>query len=280
MSALQAAKKLGLRSHSWVLLKLLDYEIPTRTLSQARTKYEKMPFEGSMCERAYLLGLRAGDLSAERNHNLLRVATSSTRAVQIEMVRAVFGKYGHVHTYLTEYGSRPKEWRVYCDLDKSFNFLLEKTNEIPNWVLSDELCFYSFLAGYADSEGSFNVLRAPNNRLRVTIRRASEDRAILIQMEEKLRSLGFNPRFYLDRRKNTMASYGSYKKDFYALWISRRNDVTKLCKKLLLLSQHHGKIWMMELILSTEGKNWTDVEKDVRESRRKIKTPPSLPPFL
>jgi len=195
MSALQAAKKLGLRSHSWVLLKLLDYEIPTRTLSQARTKYEKMPFEGSMCERAYLLGLRAGDLSAERNHNLLRVATSSTRAVQIEMVRAVFGKYGHVHTYLTEYGSRPKEWRVYCDLDKSFNFLLEKTNEIPNWVLSDELCFYSFLAGYADSEGSFNVLRAPNNRLRVTIRRASEDRAILIQMEEKLRSLGFNPRF-------------------------------------------------------------------------------------
>jgi len=279
MSASQVAKKLGLRSHSWVLQKLLEHGIPTRTLSQARTKYEKRPFGGSLRERAYQLGLRAGDLSAERNHNLIRVATSSTRAVQIEMVRAVFGKYGHVHIYPTEYESRPKEWRVYCDLDKSFDFLLEKPNEIPDWILRDELCFYLFLAGYVDSEGSFNVLRAPNDRIRVTLRIASEDRSILIQMKEKLRSLGFNPCFYLDRRKNSVAPYGSFKSDFYALWIFRRNDAMKLCKILLRLSQHYGKIWMMELILSTKGKSWTDIEKGVRELRRKIKTPPSLPPF-
>jgi transcriptional regulator with XRE-family HTH domain len=273
LSTEKIAKLLGIRSHSSVLMKLMKYGIPRRTLSEIRTKYQKIPFSGALIEKAYIIGLRAGDLSAEKNHNMIRVATASTHLAQIEMFNEIFGKYTHVHAYLTnnESGS---EIRVYCDLDKSFDFILKKPETIPRWILKDNKLFFAFLAGYMDAEGSWNILKNGKNSVRFTFRIATEDRNILEQIKRKLKRLGFNAFLYLDTPKGSIK--GKYKceytKDLYALWITSKTGILKLIKELLPLSHHSEKIRKMKLILEAEDKKWSEIGNKVLGLRRKIKS--------
>src|SRR5439155_25046240 len=45
----------------------------------------------------------------------------------------------------------------YFTLNRSFDFLLPKLNEIPFWIYQDADLFIAFFAGYVDSEGSFFI---------------------------------------------------------------------------------------------------------------------------
>jgi len=271
-STLEIARELGVKSHTTILTKLAKHAIQTRTLSEARMKYVKNPFSGDLSERAYMLGLRAGDLSGSRNHKQIRIATSTTRTAQIKMVRDVFGKYGHVGVYPFLNDKGRWEWRVYCDLDRSFSFLLEKPEEIPEWILNNRHAFYSFFAGYMDSEGSWCIRKCGKNSIRFTLRVASTDKIILEQLKDKLEKYSFHLRMYLDKKKQHTSNYGSYNKNLYALWFFQKSDIIRLADELLNLSHHSEKICWMKLILEHKDKEcWDEVRMNVSNLRERIK---------
>ena len=119
----------------------------------AVTKHERKPFQGDGLEKAYLRGLRLGDLDALRHGRAVRVRLSTTHLAMANLFSSLFSPFGYVHYYARKGGFAGYEWNLECDLDWSFDFLLEKIT-LPelNRMGKDELA--GFLAGFFDAEGS------------------------------------------------------------------------------------------------------------------------------
>lgn len=267
----QVAKKLGIKNHSTVAELMMKYGIKTRSISEIKTKYKRANFSGNLTEKSYLLGLRTGDLSCLKNFYKIRVQTATTHPAQVKMMQDVFGKYSHVHVFVHKDKRGINEWHVYSDLDESFEFLVPKLEEIPGWILKNDNFFFSFLAGYADAEGSFDVFENTDNSISFHFRVASNDKIILQQMLTKLKSLEFSCGFYMHAKKGQKATYGIYSKNVYALRMFRKSDVFKLVEKLKNYSRHDEKIKRMKLIqdLKTETK-WNKIKDQVLSLRKEI----------
>jgi len=123
LSAKQIGKKFG-TNHRRILKKMKKAGIASRSLSEARTKKFKAPFTGDLNEKAYLLGLRAGDFYAKQQHISIRMQTMSTHPAQVELLRKAIEKYGETKTYYSKNKAREDEWFIYADLDRSFEFLV------------------------------------------------------------------------------------------------------------------------------------------------------------
>jgi len=130
MSMKQIAEKYGVIPGA-VRYWMMKYDIPRRNRYEATIKYPRKPFSGDEYERAYLLGLRAGDIHArKRATNTVGVNVTTTYPAMIELFERTFGRYGHVKKYPAK-GPLVYEWYVYCDLDTSFGFLIKKPMEAP-----------------------------------------------------------------------------------------------------------------------------------------------------
>ena len=162
----EIANKFGIKRGGTVRKKLVKYGIKTKTLSQAMTKKFKCDFSGNLTEKAYLLGLRAGDFYSQRMKESIRLQTTSTHSAQVDLLRQAIEKYGEVRTYLSKNKSRSDEWFIYSDLTQSFEFLLKKSLEIPDWIIKNDKYFYSFLAAYMDCEGNWHLAKSHKNYIR------------------------------------------------------------------------------------------------------------------
>src|SRR3989338_127409 len=167
----------------------------------------KTPFSGNLNEKAYLLGLRTGDIHARKHYRLIQADTTSTNDAQLKMFAQAFRKYGQVKSYKKKGGYTETTNRIYTFLDLSFGFLTQKPKIIPSWIMKNNGLFYSFLAGYVDSEGSWIITH------------------------HKLKELGYNSHFYLVRKKGT---YGNRvcNFDLYRVMIMSHKDVVKLAETL------------------------------------------------
>ena len=142
MSSLEIAEKLGNINARTIRKKLKKFGIPTRSLSEALTKKLKRPFLNNLNEKAYFLGLRAGDFYAKWIRKSIRVQTTTTHLAQIGLLKNAFKNYGETRVYLmknksSEGGWSGNEWFAYVDLHPSFQFLLKKPNKIADWILKD-----------------------------------------------------------------------------------------------------------------------------------------------
>jgi transposase-like protein len=265
LSASQVAKKVGIKSVSNILIALHKYGIPVRdryeALVTANTKYSKKSFSGNLKEKAYLLGLRIGDLEVRKDRNLIRIRVCSSKKSQIDMFKKVFGKYSKVRTYSQVIQGR-KEIFAYTYLDNTFKFLLDKPSKLPKWIISGDK-FYSFLAGYVDAEGSWKINKSHRDAINFTFYIGSEDELILEQIRDRLTRDGFSAHLYLEKKKGQQSNLGSYNKDLYAVCIFRKTDVVRLAKILLPLSRHMDKIKRMKLILEIKDKKWHEVKEKV-----------------
>lgn len=183
-----------------IRLRLIEYNIPIRTFSQAHlvqhnTWHEYHDFSGDPIEKAYMLGFRLGDLNVRREHvssEVLRLSCSSTRIEQINLIQRLFQPYGHVNINrklklaingMVEHG-------ITCSVNQSFEFLLDYSSNVPGWILNDDTIFLSFFAGLADAEGSFHLI-THTNRLPVgKFGIKNTDKALLEQCHTKLWLLG------------------------------------------------------------------------------------------
>jgi len=271
LSCKEISKKLNIKSSEKIRYYLKKYNINRRNKSEISTKYPKINFSGNLNEKSYMLGLRSGDISAEKNHRMVRVRTTTTHVAQVEMFKNTFEKYTHVHVY-SAWNKDHLEWRLYCDLNSSFIFLLDKIKKIPIWILNNKENFYSFLTGYMDCEGSWGIGRNNKNNLRFSFRIRTSDKTILVQLLEKLEKFNYKTNFYIEKSKGSTTNKGKLHRDFYCLSLLQRKYVVKIAKKLITLSKHKEKIIKMQLIIGeSENKYWDSVRLKVLKLRNEIK---------
>lgn len=267
----QIADKFGIRYGRSILKKMKKYGIPSKTLSEANTTKRKDTFCGNLAKKAYLLGLRAGDFHAKWMKRSIRAQTTTTHLAQVELTKQAFSEYGEVKTYLSKNKARDDEWFVYVDLHPSFEFLVEKPQEIPEWILNDDLYFYQFLTAYMDCEGSWQIQKSHELHIRFIFRITNADLIILEQIKKKLELLKYNPNLYLTHKKGKPVSYGAYRNDIYQIFLYRKNEVLTLAKILYPISKHSEKTRKMNFILNNHNFKWNEVQKGWLGIRNEIK---------
>jgi hypothetical protein len=269
----QIAQQNGLMSERSVRKRMERFGIPRRTVSEALTRKLKRPFDGTDSEKAYLLGLRAGDFHAKRIKQCIRLQTSTTHPAQVQLLHDALCKYGELRQYLYIPKERQREWFIYVDLHKSFEFLIQKPMHIPEWILNDEICFAAFLSAYIDCEGNWHVSRS-HEKIRCTFRLRSSDKELLDDVSRKLIGMGYTPKTYLERKKGTKIGYGSLTNDFFGLIINKRVDVLRIINFLKPNSRHDEKTKQMRFIQENTGKKyetaimmWREIRKRINEER-------------
>jgi|TARA_B100001964_G_scaffold148365_2_gene163507 hypothetical protein len=270
-SSLQIAEKLGKVNDRTIRKKLKKFGIKTRSLSEAGTIKFKASFSEDLRDKAYLLGLRAGDFHVKWARKSIRVQTTTTHTAQVDLLKKSFEKYGEIRKYYSKNKARQDEWFIYTDLDKSFKFLLKKSEEIPQWILENIDNFYSFLTAYMDCEGCWRVAKSHKNSVRFFFNIGSNDKKIMKEIKEKLTSLGYYALIYLDKKKGDNTPYGFYNKDIYRVVINRKSDIIRLIKNLIPLSKHSEKVRKMKFIIKNKSKKWFEIEKDWNKLKEQIK---------
>jgi hypothetical protein len=271
LSTLQISRKLGIKSRETVRQRMIEFGIPRRTRLDAITKYQKTQFSGKDDEKAYLIGLRAGDVSCIANHNQIRVSTTTTHPAQINMMKNVFGKYSHVHAYSFDNNGQT-QIHVYSDLDKSFNFLLGKVQKIPSWIMKNDLYFFSFLAGFADSEGCWCIAKS-DEWFNFVFTLSNTNATILEQIKMRLVGFGLTPRIRQSKEKGSLDGFGVRNEALHVLHIENKKFVLKLGVLLLLLIHHGEKARKIKLMLKLRDKiRWNEIKNSVLKLRLGIKT--------
>jgi len=168
--------------------KIKNLGIKTRSISNRACKHKKKDFNGSLIEKAYMIGFRLGDLNVSQKKNVIVVRCSTTKRAQASLIKNLFSPYGGVSITKAKRGTI--EINVY--LNNSFKFLLPKEDRIPSWIIKNKKFFLAFFAGYADAEGSImsNKLSRGNKAASSTIEIQSYDKVILYQSWSKLKSIG------------------------------------------------------------------------------------------
>lgn len=167
---------------------------------QSVTKYAKTPFSRDRIERAYLMGLRYGDLHVVRHGRAIRVRVSTTHPAMADLFESVFSANGHVHRYPREAKLVEYEWSLECDLDETFEFLLFRPS-IRNLKLMTPGETIAFLAGLFDTEGSV-LLHRKNNRHTPEIAFSNFDKKLVDFIFSRLRLLGFSAHVYWRKQPN------------------------------------------------------------------------------
>src|SRR5688572_5396358 len=141
-------------AYSYIDTRIKLLNIPRRTLSSSHIVSKRVDFSGNLCEKAYLIGFRIGDLRVRKmykNSETILIDCGSTKPEQIKLIKKLFSKYGRIWI------SKPKQdnrVQIECGLNNSFSFLLNKPNRFPEWTLQKKDLAISIIAGFIDAEGS------------------------------------------------------------------------------------------------------------------------------
>lgn len=178
----------------WNHLKARGLGLRDRVEAQIKavTRYERKPFSGDSVEKAYLMGLRYGDLHVVQHGRAIRVRVSTTHPAMAELFESLFSPYGHVSRYPRLASLVPYEWTLECDLDSSFGFLLIRPM-IKDLRALTAAQFDAFLAGFFDAEGTIYLHRKRYGHMfEASI--SNTDLALLSFIEDRLRGRGYHPR--------------------------------------------------------------------------------------
>ena len=234
-----------------IFKKIKGYKIKTRNYSLAGIIYPKKEFNGGNKLKAYMIGFRLGDLNvrAVNKKSTVFVKSNTTKEDQVRLIKEVYGKYGH---FKISYGKN--DFCVWCNLDKSFSFLIKKEDKIDGWIINNNKCFFSFLAGYTDAEGNISICQG---RARFRIR--TYDKNILFQMYKKLNSLDINTIFNLVSKAGIVHGI-KQNKDSWGIFVNTKDDLLKLLRLIKPYIKHKKR--MKDLVLA---------EKNVLERNKKYR---------
>lgn len=220
------------------------HKIIPRSPSQARIRYHvRKDFNGSLVEKAYLIGFRLGDLNVYTTSSVsetIVVRTHTTNLIQVNLLDELFKKYGKVTVSKSLYG-----YNINCFLNRTFNFLLTKNDAVEEWISDVQSSTMAFIAGYIDAEGCFQI-----NQGRGRFCLAACDRNILCWIKNSLERQNINTKLTLITVK------GSKSVDKYLMnndvWRVSVNDRVSLFKLIGLLRpylRHEKRISDMNAVL-------------------------------
>lgn len=237
----------------------------------ANIKYKRLPFNQNQDQRAYLLGLVEGDMTAfKKSKYTIRVITNTTHLVFAQHIKRKFEDYGYVRIFPSKNRSLGSYmWCVQVDLDNSFDFLLpgNRINEIENCISSNS--FFHFLAGFIDSDGSV-IIRKSGKYFQSVIRAFGQNIDILSKLRNKLESLGYASSLLKNSPKGGGKTW-IYKEDYFVLEIYKKEDVFRLLS--ILPIEHPEKVSKKTLamnLINNRTISWIDVEPLIRNLQNEI----------
>jgi hypothetical protein len=275
------AKLIGNKSSGYSSWVARQVGVQPRDFEEARLKgihekvrkYERKPFDGTEEDRAYLLGLRHGDLSVSRPFgDAIRVSTSTTHHSMAKLFRSLFERFGHVYQ-LPRFKEDTKtyEWNLQTILDASFEFLLEDRAKSWDWIQRNVTTILAYVSGAWDAEGSVGIFRNANCTSILSIYNTNTD--FLWYIKRILIQIGYHPVGpYLDKKKGTVKSKYKImrKKDYWKLVVANFDESQSLLGRLPL--RHSEKTARKTLALSLKrGDKWKDVQAS-RETRAAVGT--------
>lgn len=234
-------------SESGLERRFKSYNLKSRTTQNRICRIKKFDFSGNLIEKAYLIGFRLGDLNIMKSVSVTQVRCSSTIFAQIKLIKQLFSKYStpKIVKYIDRKFKIPK-WDIVFLVNKSFDFLVPKKDEIPEWVQKDKHLFFSFLAGYSDAEGSFLIRKGkPKNKVGFGLYEiGSQQKNIIIQIWENLLKHGIQMPYPIISKKAGYTQSNGMKnnKDFWHLSTTRKDSVWSLVQELEAYIKHPNKI--------------------------------------
>lgn len=227
-------------AYSYVDSKTRKYGFPIKTLAGAHIKTNRKTFSGDLRDKAYLVGFRIGDLRVRKmykNSETICIDCASTKPKQIELIRDLFEKYGHIWI------SKPTKLgkiQIEAHLDLSFSFLLPKFKEFPLWAIKHREAFLHILAGFIDAEGCFYI----NNRNQAGFSVGNYNKVILDQINNYLiKQYGYKTRLILGVRKGYTGKDGyPHRADYWMLSITKKKDLQSFTNLIMSYLKHEDRI--------------------------------------
>lgn len=233
-------KRIGQLHHltpTAVLKKMKKMNISLRTSWENNIIHPKKSFNGSLEEKAYLIGFRLGDLGVTQKSKLsgsIIVKSNTTKPEQITLMNNLFSPYSHVWI------SGPVAKGVFhftTLLDSSFDFLIPKNDAVPKWIRNNINFSSAFIAGYTDAEGNIGVYGG-QARFRI----GSYDIGILKWIHEFFRRLGFKSNIRLEQQKGFIDKRGLiHNGDFWRVSVNEKNSLLKLFDLLFPYMKHQKR---------------------------------------
>ena len=241
-----------------VFVKLRDRGVKLRNKVEAQieatTKYHRESFLGDAIEQAYLVGLRYGDLNVVIHGRAVRVRVSTTHPAMADLFEGLFAPYGHVHRYPRSSRLTGYEWSLECDLDSTFQFLIQKPAISGLSSLSEKETL-AFVAGIVDVEGSIH-LHNKRGRYNPEISITNTDSSLINYLSDKLNCLGFHAQVsWHTQDYDRKGIRGKSNVGRLVLW--RFLEVQRLLKSLAL--RHPEKI--AKAILAYRLRYWSSTEE-------------------
>ena len=231
-------------AYSTIDRKIRLAKLPIRNLAQAHVIYNRKNFDGSKTEQAYLIGFRIGDLRVRKfykNSETIKLDCASTKIEQINLIKNLFLSYGRVWI------SKPNKkgaTQIECFLNTSFGFLLPKPP--AKWIFRNKKCFFAFLAGFTDAEGSIFI---SNNQAKYAL--GNYDIVLLRKIKLYLDKYNIKPpKIGVSIRQGLLASHGyRYNHDYWTLTISKKVDLIKLFSLMDPYLKHENRIKQMKIAI-------------------------------
>lgn len=259
------AKLIGNKTSGYTSWLCRQLGVPARPFEEARLKgikekrrkYERKPFDGTDEDKAYLLGLRHGDLYVYRPwKRVIRVSTSSTHPAMLRLFRESFEDYGHIYQ-LPRYKKDVDayEWNVQVILDESFSFLAMSFPEAKQWIEGSKSRILAYLSGFLDAEGSVLVTRDSRGLVSIFVDYYNENRSLLEWVELQARKMGVGSSLRLNKPmgRGTSGYHLAHNRDYWQLSLFGAHRIRgflanldprhgeKIARKVLALSTHHGQ---------------------------------------
>jgi len=238
-------------------------------------RHSRHAFSRNGMEKAYLLGLRAGDINAWRKTtNTIEVRVSTTHPAMAKLFSDSFEKYGHIMADAGRaYLPGRYRWQIRAHLDNTFRFLLSKTSDLPG----ERNRFYAFLGGYSDAECCWSVYFS-KGRAKMSWSIESRDLSLLRSISERLTREGLHPLHYIYQERGNQRFRKDQKirapgdKQSAEIRLVRKHEVLSLAEKLLQISRHGEKVAKMRLILGIHSMTRVGIVAALKRIRRKMKT--------
>jgi hypothetical protein len=276
------AKIIGNKTSGYVSWLSRELGVHARDFEEARLKgihekvrkYERRPFDGIDADKAYLLGIRHGDLTASRPFgDAIRVSTSTTHPAMSQLFRNLFERYGHIYELPRfKKDTNNYEWNLQVVLDGSFEFLLQEFNQAREWLEESEERVLNYLSGLLDADGSILTTRDKYGNVYVFVDYFNSDKALLEWIKRRIDKMGYLTSLRLNKARGTATRKYNivHRKDYLQLSIYGMDRIYNFLASIH--PRHPEKILRQSIAADTfKGQSFASVEQQVRMLRDLIR---------
>jgi len=274
ISLTDMAKLVGNKTSGYMSWLARQLGIQPRDFEEARLagihkkvrKYERKPFDGTDEEKAYLLGLRHGDLSVFNPFgDAIRVSVSTTHPAMAQLFTKLFSPYGHVYQHPRyKKDTKTYEWNLNAILDRSFDFLLQNFEQTTSRIQESEASLIAYLSGLLDADGSIVVTNDQFGKVTLFLDFYNSNKRILEWIEQHVKRWGYFCSLRINKKGGVRTKkYGIiHRTDYWQFSAYGMDRIQELIAKLQ--PRHSEKIQRQSLALSVhKGQDYASIQHAV-----------------